>query len=307
MANIKSFPNNQDEYIGAEWAMRWLHGRTSGVFGANGNASVSANANSMSVSVSDGTGWLSNSKGDGIVWWNDAEASSGEKLSLEIAPADGALNRIDRIVVTWETTNYVAYPTISVLTGKAARNASPPALTNNNLQRQISLAKVSVPAGTIAITPELVTDERLDDTVCGLVTESVQIDTSVMQSQFEALLKAIQNELAGIIGGTGFDPTPVRFENIPVDPEYFEAFSSDDEEEFKLIGMGYSYRAAIPVPGVLDTMYPYLTLSIADVEESGVGIANQFSCYNGGVYLYADGVPNASIEILTAEFRKAVD
>ena len=32
MANIKSFPNNRDEYVGAEYAMRWLHGRTSGVF-----------------------------------------------------------------------------------------------------------------------------------------------------------------------------------------------------------------------------------------------------------------------------------
>ena len=42
MANIKSFPNNRDEYVGAEYAMRWLHGRTSGVFAADNNAAVSA-------------------------------------------------------------------------------------------------------------------------------------------------------------------------------------------------------------------------------------------------------------------------
>lgn len=42
MANIKSFPNNQDVFIGAEDVMKWLHGRTSGVFGAAGNASVQA-------------------------------------------------------------------------------------------------------------------------------------------------------------------------------------------------------------------------------------------------------------------------
>ena len=35
--NIKSFPNNQDEYVGAEHLMRWFHGRTSGVWGAEEN------------------------------------------------------------------------------------------------------------------------------------------------------------------------------------------------------------------------------------------------------------------------------
>ena len=54
MAEIKSFPNNQDVYIGAEWVMKWLHGRTSGVFGAEGNLSTSVVPNSMSVEVSDG-------------------------------------------------------------------------------------------------------------------------------------------------------------------------------------------------------------------------------------------------------------
>ena len=55
MAEIKNFPNNVDEYIGAQNVMKWLHGRTSGVFGADGNLSVTANGN-MTVSVSDGVG-----------------------------------------------------------------------------------------------------------------------------------------------------------------------------------------------------------------------------------------------------------
>ena len=53
MAEIKNFPNNVDEYIGAQNVMKWLHGRTSGVFGADGNLSVTANGN-MTVRVSDG-------------------------------------------------------------------------------------------------------------------------------------------------------------------------------------------------------------------------------------------------------------
>lgn len=307
MAEIKSFPNNQDVYVGAEWIMKWLHGRTSGVFGAGGNFSTSVVPNSMSIEVSDGVGWLSNDKGDGIVFWNDSEQASGSKLTLTHDVADSALDRIDRIVVTWETTNYVALPTISILKGTASSNPVAPSLTNNNIQRQISLAKVSIPAGTVSLSPTMLTDERLDPEVCGIVTETIKIDTATMQSQFEALLEAIQNELAGIVGGTGFDPTPVRLENVSVVPGYFETFSASDDEESKLIEMGYEYRASVPISGVVETMFPYLTISLYDLEGSGIGVANQFRCYNGGVYLYSDGIPETNINILTAEFRKAVN
>lgn len=306
MAEIKSFPNNQDVYVGAEWVMKWLHGRTSGVFGAEENLATSAVADSMSVEVSDGVGWLSNDKKDGIVFWNDNEQTNGTKLTLTHDVADGVLDRIDRIVVTWETTNYVALPTISILKGTASSNPVAPALTNNNIQRQVSLAKVNVPAGTVSLSPSMVTDERLDPEVCGIVTETIEIDTSTMQSQFEALLDAIQNELANIVGGTGFDPSPTRLENVSVVPGYFAEFSASNNEESKLIEMGYEYRASVPISGVTATMFPYLTFSLFDLEESGIGIANQFRCYNGGVYLYSDGVPEGNITILTAEFRKAV-
>lgn len=189
MADIKSFPNNQDEYVGAEWAMRWLHGRTSGVFAAATNAAVAAVDGQMAVTVSDGIGWLSNSEGNGVVWWNDAAATSGSELQLPIDMADGTLNRIDRVIVSWQTTNYVALPTISILKGTPSSTAVAPALTNNTTMRQISLAKITLNAGTLSITPSMITDERLDPTVCGIVTESVTADTSVINAQFAELLQ----------------------------------------------------------------------------------------------------------------------
>ena len=199
MAEIKSFPNNQDVYVGAEWVMKWLHGRTSGVFGADGNLATSVVPDSMSVEVSDGVGWLSNDKGDGIVFWNDSEQANGSKLTLNHDVADGVLDRIDRIVVTWETTNYVALPTISILKGTASSNPVAPALKNNNIQRQISLARVNIPAGTVSLYPSMITDERLDPEVCGIVTETIEIDTSTMYAQFTELLERIQNNLEQIL------------------------------------------------------------------------------------------------------------
>lgn len=195
MANIRSFPNNQDEYIGAEDVMRWLHGRSSGVFGADGNASVAPVLDAMAITVSDGNGWISNDNADGVVWWIDNEETSGNKLQLEIDMADAVLPRIDRVVVSWQTTNYVALPEVKILKGTAASNPVAPALTNNNILRQISLASIRIPAGATAITSAMITDERLDDSVCGLVTNGIGVDTSVMQEQFSALLKSIKQEL----------------------------------------------------------------------------------------------------------------
>ena len=203
MANIKSFPNNQDIYIGAEDVMKWLHGRTSGVFAADGNASVSALADSiMAVTVSDGLGWMANAGKDGVVWWIDNEAVNGAKLQLNIDPADGVLNRIDRIIVEWKTTNYVDYPEVKVLKGSLSSKATAPVLTNNSTVRQISLAKISVAAGTTAITASMITDERLNSSVCGLVTESISIDTSTMQKQFEEFLSSIAEQLDNLQQGT---------------------------------------------------------------------------------------------------------
>ena len=199
MGNIKSFPNNQDVYIGAEDVMKWLHGRTSGVFGAENNASVAAALNEMAVTVSDGLGWITDAGNNGIVWWNDNEATQSTKMKIAIDAADGALDRIDRIIVEWKTTNYVDLPEIKVLKGSASSMPMAPSLTNNGNVRQLSLARVYVAAGTTAITASMITDERLDPSVCGIVTEKIAIDTSVMNAQFAELLERIQNNLSQLL------------------------------------------------------------------------------------------------------------
>lgn len=286
MAEIKSFPNNQDVYVGAEWVMKWLHGRTSGVFGAEGNLSTSVVPNSMSVEVSDGVGWLSNDKGDGIVFWNDSEQLNGNKLKLTHDVADGALDRIDRVVVTWGTTNYVALPTISILKGVASSNPVAPAITNNNIQRQISIAKVRIPAGTVSLSSSMVTDERLDPSVCGIVTETIKIDTTTMQNQFEAFLKAIQNELLELESGTGVELKKLQFNNSTVETTAFVADTTYGD---------FPYRAAVALEGVLETMIPEVVFSLADAT-SGV-FAPVAESYNGGVYLYASDVPEVAVTI----------
>lgn len=289
MASIKSFPNNQDEYVGAEYVMKWLHGRTSGVFGANGNAAVAAlDTPGMAVTVSDGVGWMSNGNGDGVVWWNDSEAVNTSKLQLSIDAADGVLNRIDRIIVEWKTTNYVDLPEIKVLKGSASSTAKAPDLTNNGTVRQISLARITVNAGVTAITASMITDERLDTGVCGLVTDWVSIDTSMMHSQFEALLAAIQKELADLEAGTAFELKKLQFSNVSVSAVDFVSDTTYQD---------FPYRAGVALSGVIESMIPEIVLSVEDATSGN--FAPVAESYNGGVYLYATSAPESDITIPT--------
>lgn len=299
MANIKSFPNNQDEYIGAEYVMKWLHGRTSGVFAADNNAAVAAVQNAMAVTVSDGLGWITNSEADGVVWWNDVEKTSGAKLQLAIDAADSTLNRIDRVIVEWKTTNYVDLPEIKMLKGTAAGTATAPTLTNNSTVRQLSLAQISIAAGTTEITNSMITDERLDPSVCGIVTEQVQIDTSMIHAQVDAVctetqeqaaavLKAITDELAALEAGTAVELRKLQFTNTVVTAASFVSDTTYQD---------FPYRAAVALTGVLSSMIPDVVLALSDATSGN--FAPVAECYNGGIYLYAASAPDAALTVPT--------
>lgn len=290
MANIKSFPNNQDEYVGAENVMKWLHGRTSGVFAAENNAAVAAVLNEMAVTVSDGVGWIANAKNDGVVWWNDHEATNDTKLKLAIDTADGALDRIDRIIVEWKTTNYVDLPEIKVLKGNLASNPTAPSLTNNSTVRQLSIASVYVAAGTTAITSAMITDERLNPSVCGLVSSDISIDTSVMNAQFKAFMESIQKELAGLEAGTGVELKKLQFSNVWVGAINFQENDTYREQ-------GYGYRAAVNLVGVIGSMIPEVVFGLA--ESVNGNFAPIAETYDGGIYIYAASEPESDIVIPT--------
>ena len=205
MAEIWSFPNNSAEYQGAEEVMRWLHGRTKGVYAGTGNAAVSAVNGTMQVIVAPGIGWITDANDDGICWWFDEAIT----LSVDAAESTGTLNRIDRVIIEWKTTDYADLPEVKVLKGANRSSATPPDLTNNSSVRQISLAKISIPAGTTQLTALNIIDERMDNTVCGLVTETATADTSMIAAQYEAALEtlyaAISQAWSGVISDGAVD------------------------------------------------------------------------------------------------------
>jgi len=308
MANIKSFPNNQDVYIGAEDVMRWLHGRTSGVFPGGNNAAVTVpDTPGMVVEVGDGTGWLANEGKNGIVWWIDNEAKTGKKLQLTIDQADSVLKRFDRVIVEWKTTNYVDYPEVKILKGTASSSPTVPQLTNNDTIRQISLARIYVASGVTAIYAANILDERFNASVCGLVTESVKADTSVINQQYRSFIRGIENEadnvlqsinqeLSDLEAGTGVELKKLVFSDIEVKTSAFYVYLGDNPEPVSPY-QDYPYRAAVALENVLSSMIPNVVYSVAALTDNN--FAPVAECYNGGVYIYADSKPTNPVAIDT--------
>ena len=288
MAELYSFPNNSDEYIGAEEVMRWLHGRTSGVFANRqgsivGNAAVTPVAGTMKVSVSAGTGWITDLKENGIVWWFD------EAQELTLDQAEGSKDRIDRIVIEWKTTDYADLPELKVEKGTAVgSNPVPPALKRTDSVYQISLARVSVARGTTTLTAAMITDERQDLSACGIVTESVAADTSVIQSQFAALLSSVEEELAELEADTAVELKKKQFINKTVAPSAFVNGSSYGD---------YPYYADVACEGVIASMIPEVVFGLDDAI-SGL-FAPVTETGNGYVRIYASDIPESTITIPT--------
>lgn len=180
----KCFPLEATEYT-AEDAQLWFATRTSGVY-ANGHLGVTAGED-MQVTLGKGIAWLHYDEFVGCVYGNTSE------LVLTAEMSDGQYSRIDRVCIRLERLANRCYAYIKK--GTAAEMPAVPELQRDNTAYEISVAQIRVGVGVTAITAADITDERLDETVCGIMRDGVTgIDTSMMQAQFTAMLETFTVE-----------------------------------------------------------------------------------------------------------------
>jgi hypothetical protein len=140
----------------------------------------------MQVIIPDGKAWI-----NGYNYRNDGD------LTLAIANADGVLHRKDTVVLRWDVNERSI--TAQILQGTPASNPIAPAIVRTAEQYDLKIAEISIPAGTTDITQALITDTRLDNSVCGIVTGVVkQVDTTALYNQ-------IQSDLADFKVGSEAD------------------------------------------------------------------------------------------------------
>lgn len=106
-----------------------------------------------------------------------------ENFEMQLAQANGALPRIDRVVLRWDS--ITRYINLAILQGNPAATPSAKNLTRNADTWELGLADVYIERGALSISDANITDLRPDRTYCGYVAGVVnQIDTTNLFAQF---------------------------------------------------------------------------------------------------------------------------
>lgn len=144
-----------------------------GIF-PNPSTSLQAISNSnMTVTINSGKAWI-----NGYYYFNDSN------LVLTIDTADGVLNRIDKIVLQFDTLNRTI--NLKVKKGSFATNPTAPVLQRDANAYELGLADIYIGKGVLSITQANITDLRLDAIKCGIVHGTVeQLDTTTLFNQYQ--------------------------------------------------------------------------------------------------------------------------
>lgn len=152
--------------------------RTSGVYAKDSNFAVSITG-TRQITIAPGLAWMNYDDFKGV------SVCSREDTVLTVPDADNTLNRVDRVVLQFDTASNLT--AIRLKTGTPAVAAQPPDILQNHNQYELGLCTISVPAGSAAISAADLTDTRADEDVCGVMRDGVTgIPTEQLIAQWRA-------------------------------------------------------------------------------------------------------------------------
>ena len=171
----------------AEDVATYLCTRTSGVYAKDSNFAASITG-TRQVTIAPGLAWINYDDFKGV------SVCSREDTVLTVPDADNTLNRVDRVVLQFDTSSNLT--AIRLKTGTPAVAAQPPDILQNHNQYELGLCTISVPAGSAAVTAADITDTRADEDVCGVMRDGVTgIPTAQLQAQALAMMTQLSTEL----------------------------------------------------------------------------------------------------------------
>ena len=267
----------------AEDVATYLCTRTSGVYAKDSNFAVSITG-TRQITIAPGLAWINYDDFKGV------SVCSREDTVLTVPDADNTLNRVDRVVLQFDTSSNLT--AIRLTTGTPAVAAQPPDILQNHNQYELGLCTVSVPAGSSVVTAADITDTRADETVCGVMRDGVTgIPTGTLVQQFRAVIDALKGEAADKLG---YYPVGSIYQSTdPTSPAALFGGSWEEiASERVLMGAssthaaGSTVKAGLPnlkgsFSGVASTAYPNLSNSGAlSMNTNNGGLAG----YEGGSY-----------------------
>ena len=176
----KSFPFDSEE-VNGEWDREYLADDfaryfrafiSSGVFMKEStNLQVLANGD-MTVTMRQGKIMIDGYRYEAV-----------RDIIIPISPADGLLDRIDRIAITWSRQDRDIHYTIRE--GDFSYKPIPPECRRSAEYRDYVVADIYVAANRISITQSAITDQRLNRSVCGLAAPFMDFDTTLIFNQLQ--------------------------------------------------------------------------------------------------------------------------
>lgn len=167
-----------------------------GVFQSPANALQVTAAGGMKSSVAPGGAHL-----EGTMYYLDAA------MQFTHSAADASYDRIDRIVLRFDTAMDVRGTHLYKLQGNPGSSPQPPAITQQANYYEIVIADIRVKKGATEITNADITDQRLNSDLCGLVVPAIPLplDLTDIYNQYQASLnqymqfveEALDETLAG--------------------------------------------------------------------------------------------------------------
>lgn len=162
----------------AEDVATYLCTRTSGVYAKDSNFAASITG-TRQITIAPGLAWMNYDDFKGV------SVCSRENTVLTVPDADNTLNRVDRVVLQFDTASNLT--AIRLKTGTPAVAAQPPDILQNRNQYELGLCTISVPAGSAAISAADLTDTRADEDVCGVMRDGATgIPTAQLIAQWRA-------------------------------------------------------------------------------------------------------------------------
>ncbi len=113
--------------------------------------------------------------------------SNVSDILVSLSPADGIMNRIDRVSVTWSAEDRDIHYTLQK--GIPAYRPAPPVCRRDAEYKDYVVADIYVAAGAISIRQADITDQRLNSTVCGLAFPFYDLDTATLYDQLNDFYK----------------------------------------------------------------------------------------------------------------------
>ena len=166
--------NGDRKYKASDFAEYFKTFIGNGVFpNPSSNLQVIANGD-MTLTISPGFAWI-----NGYMYHNT------DNLILTVDHSDSALKRVDRVVIKCDFVNRE----IKTYIKKGTFSQSPvaPALERSVDAYELCVAEIQIDNNVVAIQQSKITDTRLNNEVCGIVTQTVEtIDTTALFNQIEA-------------------------------------------------------------------------------------------------------------------------